>query len=184
MLRITFPVVLLALSILGQGCSKAPQESKPKTVSIFPTGPLVKPQWTCTVNDRPISGRVYATDDKGNAAIYLYNTNNDTASIAWISSEGKLLATVYANFDSVLTVTGTNLYASIRPLHEGNQPIVTKYTLSGTNVSQEFLPSGDLMYAEDDLSDTNQSGGHRCGYIMITGTNSLGYELSYFPMLQ
>ena len=136
------------------------------------------------MNDRPISGRVYASDSKGNAAIYLYNTNNDTASIAWISSTGKILATVYANFDSVLTVTGTNLFASIRPLHEGNQPIVTKYTLSGTNLSQEFFPSGDLMYVEDDLSDTNHSGGRIYGYIMITGTNSQGYELSYFPILQ
>ena len=180
----TILFTLLAVSILGTGCSKAPQESKPKSFSIIPTGPLVKPQWTCIVNDRPISGQVYASDSKGNAAIYLYNTNNDTASIAWISSEGKLLATVYANFDSVLTVTGANLFASIRPLHEGNQPIVTKYTLSGTNVLQEFLPSGDLMIAEEVLSDTNHSGGHQCGCIMITGTNSLGYELSYFPMLQ
>lgn len=177
-------LAILVVSVLGAGCSKAPHDSKPKEVSIIPTGPLLKPQWTCIVNDRPISGLVYASDSKGNAAIYLYNTNNDTASIAWISSEGKLLATVYANFDSVLTVTGTNLFASIRPLHEGNQPIVTKYTLSGTNVLQEFLPSGDLMIAEDVLSDTNHSGGHQCGFIMITGTNSLGYELSYFPMLQ
>jgi len=182
--RPTIPASLLALiaaSIIGTGCSKAPQESKTKPVSVIPTGPLLKPQWTCVVNDHPIRGQVYTTDENGFAAIYLYNSNNDTASIAWISPSGKKLATVYANFRSVIAVSDTNLYASIAPLHDGNQPIVTKYTLSGTNVSQEFLPSGDYLLTEEELAETNRYGGPNCGAIIVSGTNALGYELSYFP---